>query len=440
MDDFLSWCGTRQITWHASLNLVNTDGEGGGVLATQPIALGETCFTVPRKVALSSEAIGESTLAAALSSKHALAFAACDAKAHGADLAPWVAMWPAETEGTWSMDGEAREALRWCDELQTLDADESDAAMRALSDVIAPGLIASGKHDALPSAEAYRWGLGIVSSRAADVIISGEARPTILPLIDMMNHRAKGEANVALSFEPELDAVVAKVIAAGGVAAGEPLTINYGEKDNAQLLHGYGFACRPNPHDAVLVRVPIGSDPLAMQRVAMLPRGLIDPSAAAADGMAGTGTIFWRRGAGRGAAALPALSDDIRVLLTMASAMSIEQMFGAMSMVAMAGGAREEGDEEDAAQEEGSAAFDAASLPRAAWELLVTCCTDALSKLPPAAAPPPSGSNAHILQAAAVALEARRDLLQAALEAAKDAAAHAAGGPEAAADMVEEIS
>lgn len=34
------------------------------------------------------------------------------------------------------------------------------------------------------------------------------------------------------------------------IQAGEPLTISYGSKENAELLYGYGFALRSNPSDA----------------------------------------------------------------------------------------------------------------------------------------------------------------------------------------------
>ena len=200
MEAFLNWCASRGITWHEDLNLVHTDGEGGGVQALKPIAQGATCFTVPRKVALSAESIGEKSLAASLAPKHALALAACEVKTKD-QYAPWLALWPRDTEGTWQLDAETRSTLSWCRELGKLDADESAAAVRALSEVIEPGLIAAGRERAMPSEEEYRWGLESCS-RAADVIISGEARPTILPLMDMMNHR-QHEATVAL-FDSDL--------------------------------------------------------------------------------------------------------------------------------------------------------------------------------------------------------------------------------------------
>ena len=424
MEAFLNWCASRGITWHEDLKLVHTDGEGGGVQTLKPIAQGATCFTVPRKVALSAESIGEKSLAASLAPKHALALAACEVKTKD-QYAPWLALWPKDTEGTWQLNAETRSTLSWCRELGKLDADESAAAVRALSEVIKPGLIAAGRERAMPSEEEYRWGLGIVSSRAADVIISGEARPTILPLIDMMNHRSKHEATVVLSFDSDLDAVVAKVVAPDGVAAGMSLTINYGAKDNAQLLHGYGFACRPNPHDTVLVRVPIGgtdsgADPLALQRVAMLPRGLFDSSDSDGGSTAAFGMLSWQS---CGGSFVPSLSADIRVLLAMASATSIEQMFGAMSMAAAAGQTNDEGHEEGGKHD---AVFDSSSLPQAAWELLAKCCADTLDALPaPLAAPQEkvAEAGARIQRAAAVALEARRDLLKMTYDAAKEAVA-----------------
>ena len=438
---FLPFCSAAGITWHDNLRLTLTEGEGGGVFAAGPIAAGEVAISVPRAAALAAPA---SEIAASLGSKHALALAAWEAKSAATNLAPWVALWPKITEGSWSLDGQAKSALNWCTELHRLDSQEGSAASRALSEVIVPRLQASGH--VVPSAGEYQWGLGVVSSRAADVMISGEARPTLLPLIDMMNHRGKAEASLALAFEPATDCVVARVVSPAGLQAGDPLTICYGEKDNAHLLHGYGFACRPNPNDTVLVRVPVGncvSDPLAMQRAAMLPRGALDDQAMDPGGgggdLAAWGMLTWckvGRGAGKAQEPVPKLSADLQVLLSMASAASVEQMFAAMTMAAMAGGDVGDGGDVQTEGEVGgevgggklaSEAFDPSTLSASAWELLATCCAAALAALPPPKpAEAPASEEPPIVRAAAVALEARRDLLQASLSAAKVAAAAAA--------------
>jgi len=63
------------------------------------------------------------------------------------------------------------------------------------------------------------------------------------------------------------------------IQAGEPLTISYGSKENAELLYGYGFALRSNPSDAALLRLPLApaADPtFGVQRAALTPRGMLD--------------------------------------------------------------------------------------------------------------------------------------------------------------------
>ena len=424
-DALLAWCAQRGITWSQHLQLVSTEDEGGGAVTTAHLPHLSTVISLPRKVALSADT---NALNAALKKDvHALALSAIKAKA-APEFAPWVALWPNFTEGTWTLSAAEREALSWCAELRELDEQEDAAAAEAYEEIV--------KQDgtAAPTPEEWRWGLGLVSSRAADVVINGEVRSVVPPLIDMFNHRSKGECNLALHFDRETDCIVAKVVQSEGIAAGAQLTISYGEKDNAQLLHGYGFATRPNPYDATLMRVPLAEaagDPLAMQRMAMLPRGLLD-GAPAADGLpSARGLISWDPRFRDAAARRVRLSPDLRVLLAMASAASIEAMFGAMSMAAAGENAEgEEGEE----KEEGAGGEAADMLPASAWELLAAGCTDALAALPP---PPEAGgaaaaaaSSTPIMRAAAVALEARQDLLTATLDTAKGASCAASRTPD----------
>ena len=123
-----------------------------------------------------------------------------------------------------------------------------------------------------------------------------------------------------------------------------------------------------------------------------------------------------------GGSFVPSLSADI-ASFAMASVTSIEEMFGAMSMAAAAGQINDEGHEEGGKHD---AVFDSSSLPQAAWELLAKCCADTLDALPaPLAAPQEkvAEAGARIQRAAAVALEARRDLLKMTYNAAKEAVA-----------------
>ena len=419
LHDFLPWCAARKITWHQNVRLVQTSGEGGGVEASGAMQFGDIVISVPRASALGA---GSSKVVASIAPKYHLAFAACQARANSNEYADWVALWPSGTEGTWSLAKEERDMLAWCDELTRLEADENEALAHVQAEVTSPSVTDASQANELPAESDFRWGLGIVSSRAADVVINGEARPTLLPLIDMMNHRV--DPNLTLAFEPGSDCIVARVTAPAGIAAGEELSIRYGKKDNAQLLHGYGFAMRPNPYDALLLSVPVGedaNDPLAVQRIAMLPRGIVDTGGGGdAQGPLASGRLTWQRMPEGQASPSPMLTDELRALLLIASATSIEQMFAAMTTAAGMG----QGDEEEAdvAPLGAAGGFDPSSLPAEAWRLLTTCCAAALEALPPPRSTP-QGADGTILTAAATALEARRDLLVAALAAATEAVA-----------------
>ena len=42
-----------------------------------------------------------------------------------------------------------------------------------------------------------------MTSRAADLVVSGERQPVLLPVIDLCNHRRGGEHNCAIVFEDD---------------------------------------------------------------------------------------------------------------------------------------------------------------------------------------------------------------------------------------------
>lgn len=387
IDAFLAWTRATNITIHSALHVEQTATEGVGATATSVLEVGDIVVRVPRAAAL----FGSPLPSTVLSPPHALALAACRA----ADaVAPWSALWPQMPgEGSWGLDAAGWSVFAGELEMRRLH-EEADAAARAAH----ARIVSACGADAAPSWSRFAWAMSVVSSRAADLVVSGEAQPVILPLIDVLNHRVYGEQNCAIAFEPGgaadgTDAFVLRV--ERRVAAGETLTISYGKKENAELLHGYGFATRPNPFDAALLRVPLAesADPMfAMQRQAMMPRGLVETGS---DGTSGVRVaLTWRTD---GAAPAPRFSPQLGMTLRLACASTTAQLFAALSAAA----GDDDGDDDERPVDD--------ELPDEALALLGRACEAELGEK----AEPASGEAWWPHGAARVASAARRDLLEA---------------------------
>ena len=420
---FRAWCSACGITWHTAVQIVATDDEGLGVFATADawgcggggIEVGEVIISVPRRAALSlSTHHAVAATGAVLDQKHGLALAAAS---QPEPMQPWLALWPQETIGSWALDKDSWPAFGWNLELRALHEQQEALARRAHERISSVG-----EAGAAPTWSKYRWAMGIISSRAADVVLNGERQPALLPFIDMLNHRAYGLENSAVCFEPasasapgahDEDRLVVRCVRP--VAPNEPVTICYGDKPNAALLHGYGFAVRPNPSDTLLLRVPLGAptDMLAMQRIAMVPSGLLDTTLVSGseggdhEGPVAKGTLSWDA-----AGTAACLSPELKMLLRVATASSIPELFAALRTMAKEDHETEEDDEAEE-NDEGS------ELSPAAWGLLRDSVQAALRALGAKGASVEEDESLWPYWphgAAAVALEARRDLLSSALD------------------------
>ena len=378
------------------------------------IEVGEVIISVPRRAALSlSTHHAVAATGAVLDQKHGLALAAAS---QPEPMQPWLALWPQETIGSWALDKDSWPAFGWNLELRALHEQQEALARRAHERISSVG-----EAGAAPTWSKYRWAMGIISSRAADVVLNGERQPALLPFIDMLNHRAYGLENSAICFEPasasapgahDEDRLVVRCVRP--VAPNEPVTICYGDKPNAALLHGYGFAVRPNPSDTLLLRVPLGAptDMLAMQRIAMVPSGLLDTTLVSGseggdhEGPVAKGTLSWDA-----AGTAACLSPELKMLLRVATASSIPELFAALRTMAKED---HETEEDDEAEEN----VEGSELSPAAWGLLRDSVQAALRALGAKGASVEEDESLWPYWphgAAAVALEARRDLLSSAL-------------------------
>lgn len=449
---FLAWCEAAGVEMAPEVSVQPIDGAGLGlVVGACSLASGSLVVRVPLDAAVS--VAGQSRegggiepslapLVGGLDRANALALLICvrtDAEDCGrGELGPWAALWPEDAEGGWGITGAINE-INWWPELSQIHGEQEAAAHRAFTGTVLPAFQASTGGQGLtsqpPTWERFKWACSVVSSRAVAVEMWGETQPTLVPLLDLLNHRPSGEASCAISFIHDSTGDAFVVRTTRGVAASEELSISYGRKDNAELLAGYGFCLRDNPHDSLLLRVPMGAsagDPMAAQRLALLPRGVGSrnhgiASAGCAGGDDGSpewawGSISWETGGaedadgsevgppagGAAPARRPCISRELLLLLSVAAASSIPELFAAVTV--------------------------AGDPPTAAWALLSACCNRDLAELPSdetacsTLAPWPS-----LASMAVAALEARRALLQHA----KDVAEHHASQASSAADAMQ---
>mmetsp|Transcript_27204 Transcript_27204/g.86604 ORF Transcript_27204/g.86604 Transcript_27204/m.86604 type:complete len:232 (+) Transcript_27204:99-794(+) len=193
---FLDWASSAGVVTSAAFLVEPTAAEGFGAVAGERVSVGDILVTVPRASALAVFSLEEEMrqTTASLAQSHALAYAACRVAAAPRGREPWVALWPATPVGTWGVEGDSwrafdGDAFR---ELRRLH-EEGEAAARAAYETLPPDI----------SWERFKLGVSIVTSRAADLVVSGERQPVLLPVIDLCNHRRGGEHNCAIVFEDD---------------------------------------------------------------------------------------------------------------------------------------------------------------------------------------------------------------------------------------------
>ena len=175
-----------------------------------------------------------------------------------------------------------------------------------------------------------------------------------------------------------------------------------------------------SPYDTALLRVVLpdggGDDPMfSMQRGAMMPRGMVDE-----------GGCMWAPLAWDGSSGRPTFSPQLRMMLCLAAARSMAELFAALSV---AGGEDEVEEEDDGGSLRGDMAVcDPPEMPPPAWALLAASCDADLAQLETAGGrgASPAGEGSGGLEqaywpfgAAEVAIRARRELVLAVAEVAK---------------------
>ena len=375
---FRSWCETSDISSDARVEMEESETTGVGLRASAAIQSDVELLRIPQSASLSVAQLSRAgagieqalaPLLASLEHTNALALAIClrtDAIDHArGPLGPWAALWPALPEGGWGIADDEWRELSWWRELSQVHTQQESAARVALDTKIAPYFASNPQLGGAPTWEAFRWACSVISSRAVAVEMSGETQPALVPLLDLLNHRAAHEANCCICYDQHegSDSFVVRTKCA--VPAGQELSICYGVKDNAQLAAGYGFAMEQNVHDALLLRVPMGrtEDPMTAQRLGMLPRGMagMDGGGEGAEGAeaCALAAVSWDLDQDDPSSlSAPQVSTELLLLLALANAASTTDLF--MAMGRASGGS-------------GTAAD---------WQLLARCCEAQTTALP----------------------------------------------------------
>jgi len=429
LDALLAYAQSKAIELHAHVRAVHAEAEGYGLVSEQQLGAGEAVLRLPLggTLSLASTLPPEvAPLLASLDPKHALALLLCITPG----LDGWVKSWSPTPQGSWGFcDTPEWEALvEWNREVADRHAECTSSTAAAFDRKIAPFFAEHAQLGAVSLAR-FSWAVSMVDSRAARVGLFGQERLVLMPLVDLLNHRAA--PSCSLGFEPDAGVGGQLVVRTWRtVDPGEQLTISYGAKSNDELISGYGFALASNPSERVALAVPISGEPsLLKQKCAMLPRGTTRENAAGTkEALVSFG---WAETSDSGAdepkqVELPA---EVWLVLRVAGAADMAEMFAAMSA---AGDASEE-------EEEPPLGIAPAPLPTvsgpyppsstaAAWGLLLRACEAqqmaivamVLPVTPEAETGP---ANRAAAAAAAAAATARMELLGATIAAARTALA-----------------
>jgi hypothetical protein len=404
IDALLAYAERVGILVDECVRVTHTPDEGYSLMAEKRLEDGQAVLRLPLGSTLSlanNFPVELAELLSPLDPTHALALLLCVTP----DLEAWTGSWPTQAQGSWGLrhTPEWEALVVWYHELSDRHAECSASAAAAFDNTIQPFF---AEHSPLvPVTYArFSWAVSMVDSRAARVNLFGQERLVLMPLVDLLNHRAV--PCCSLGFEPDAGEAGQLVVRTKrAVEAGEPLTISYGRKGNDEMLASYGFALACNPYDRAVIPLALsGGAALTMQKAAMLPRGTTrttptgDTQALLSFG--------WAQPAADGSPAEEPMCAEVKLpaeawlVLRVATAMDVGDMLAALSA----------GEEEE-------------SSTRSGWELLRSACEAQLAALPSEAAEtePVDGASGASAAAALAAAGARRRLLKAAVAAARTA-------------------
>ena len=251
---YLAWLQSRRVNTSA-VRLIDTP-YGRGLAATRALKANATIFSVPHSLMLTAEYVQEeSALAEELSELEPT-----DA------FALWLAHYRHSNKTMFhaylaSLPGFVPLPLFFApqltDEFKGTLLEEIVSTRRGLAYASYERL----SHDVkqLAGRADFLWSLSQLWSRTFSVAVRDAEEKSgwrsvaaLVPLADMLNTGLSVNvrcrtAKTGTSFQ---------CTALRPIAAGEELLVSYGPKNNAQLVHDYGFALWDNPHDFALLQLP----------------------------------------------------------------------------------------------------------------------------------------------------------------------------------------
>jgi len=238
------------------------------VVATEAIPAGETVITVPDTLNLSLESdrtptaaieqilapvvaqVGQASGLQEELAVYLLLLAHCPAALPegGVDMQPYVEALPARVTVPDLFNDEEIDSLEYP---VTGWMKARRGHLREVHSLLAAGAAAQellGEEGC--SWDRFMWAVTVVNSRTHAVRMGeGRVLRTVVPIVDMCNHEE--EANLSLGYD--LEAGVFRVRTTEDVAAGSPMSINYGARSGETWLQQYGFIPRHNPTDTILL-------------------------------------------------------------------------------------------------------------------------------------------------------------------------------------------
>eukprot|EP00002_Diphylleia_rotans_P018149 TRINITY_DN3522_c0_g1_i2.p1 TRINITY_DN3522_c0_g1~~TRINITY_DN3522_c0_g1_i2.p1 ORF type:complete len:408 (+),score=62.49 TRINITY_DN3522_c0_g1_i2:62-1285(+) len=241
------------------------DGSGLGLLATQPIAAGQTVLSLPSASFLTVQsALRNSTLKKPLAQygKH-------DFNENDSILALYLMLLRNQARGKQTQYSayfeNAPKAFN-----NTVNFSEEDVGFLQGSNV---DVLARRWRDQLPrdykllfsehlfqnypstfksheySYDDFKWAISFICTRAFDISMGGQTVRAIMPGIDFLNHSF--DAQCSHSYNDKAGCM--NVVANRQINAGEQIFTNYGPIGNGRLVLVYGFATEVNPYTSVQI-------------------------------------------------------------------------------------------------------------------------------------------------------------------------------------------
>lgn len=234
----LAWSGTHGARWDGIDFRIDANGGAFGV-ATRALEAGESILSLPRRLMIVDDELGESTTGAV-----SLGFEPDPRDS----LAAWLPLEARDPASAWRAYLDALPVY-----LAGFPMFRGADDLAALAGTAAHALASDTNRDVLHVYERFpaelrerlsladfAWGRAIVMSRAFHAPGTLEHRIALLPIVDIFNHRRD---DTSWSYNP-FDGLVVRTERA--IADGDEVCFSYGDRSNSHLLVHYGFTLPEN--------------------------------------------------------------------------------------------------------------------------------------------------------------------------------------------------